>query len=111
MWAPGAPAFDCQQTLAELAAGTVVTLGSGDRVRILWHMPRKTKKQIPEVTFVGEIDEFTDREHHDPIPVPSCVGVLEVHESHAAGDLDAHAGERNIDLSDPVHRQVAGRLI
>ena len=110
-WAAGAPAFDCSTTLADRDPGEVVTLGNGDRGRILWHMPRRTRKQRPDTTFLGLFDDFTDRETHDPIPYPSCVGVLTVDVTRARADDDAHAGERGVDYNDPVHRTVAGGLI
>jgi hypothetical protein len=110
-WVTGAPLFDCATTLADRETGELVTLGNGDRCRILWHMPRRKKKVVPITTFVGMIDEFTDEEHHTPVPFPSCVGVLSVELSRAIGDSDAHGGEKTIDYNDPVHRQVAGRLM
>ncbi len=110
-WGIGAPAFGCLTTLADRDPGEVVTLGNGDRGRILWHMPRKTKKRRPDTTFLGLIDDFTDRESSTPIAYPSVVGVLTVDESRTACDQDAHAGERGVDYNDPVHRTVAGGLI
>lgn len=110
-WAPGAPEFGCSITLADRDPGEIVTLGNGDRGRILWHMPRKSKKVRPETTFLGLLDEFTDREDHRPILYPSCVGVASVDVSRATIDHDAHDHEKAIDYTDPVHRQIAGRLI
>lgn len=110
-WAAGAPLFDCASTLADRDPGEIVTLGNGDRGRILWHMPRKKKKVRPETTFLGLFDDFTDRETHAPIAFPSCVGVLSVDEARTAGDCDVHGGERGVDYNDPVYRSVSGKLI
>lgn len=110
-WVAGAPSFDCKLTLADREPGEVVTLGNGDRGRILWHMPRKAKKVRPQTTFLGLIGEFDEIESYDPISYPSCVGVATVDVSRAVVDRDAHAGERELDYNDPVHRTVAGRLM
>ncbi len=107
----GAPAFGCSITLADRDPGEIVTLGNGDRGRILWHMPRKTKKVRPETTFIGMVREFDDAEDHTPIPYPSSVGVASVDVARVAADRESHAGERDVDLNDPVHRQLAGRLL
>lgn len=110
-WIPGAPSFGCDVTLADRDPGEIVTLGNDDRGRILWHMPRKTKKVRPETTFVGLIGMFDDIESHTPTAYPSSIGVASVDVSRRTVDHDAHAGEREIDYNDPVHRQIAGRLL
>lgn len=110
LWAPGAPAFDCSITLADRYPGEIVTLGNGDHGRILWHMPRKSKKVNPECTFLGLIEEFSGTESYTPICYPSCVGVLSVDVPLVMADDKAHDRERDIDYNDPIHRQVAGRL-
>ena len=111
VFAPGAPGYGCSQTLADRDPGEVVTLGNGDRGKILWHMPRKTKKVRPHTTFMGLLGEFTDTESHRPIAYPSCVGVASVEVSKVVVDRDAHDREKSIDYNDPIHRHVAGRLI
>jgi len=98
-------------TLADRDPGEIVTLGNGDRGKILWHMPRKTKKVKPETTWLGLVEEFTCAESHRPIAYPSCIGVLSVDVARAQLDRDDHEGEKGIDLNDPVQRTVAGRLI
>lgn len=110
-WAPGAPSYGHETTLADRTPGEVVTLGNGERGRVLWHMPRRTKKVTPETTFLGMIEPFTDLESPLPVPYPSCVGVLSVDVSRTAGDDNAHDRSRSVDLGDPVHRQIAGRLM
>lgn len=77
-WAPGAPSYGCTTTLADRYPGEIVTLGTGERAKILWHMPRKKPKQKPESTFVDLLEEFTDAETYRPIEYPSCVGIAEV---------------------------------
>jgi hypothetical protein len=98
-------------TLADRDPGEIVTLGNGDHGRILWHMPRKTKKIKPDTTFVGIIGDFDGVESHEPVAYPSCVGVSTVDWSRAIVDRDAHSGERTPDYNDPIYRHVAGRLI
>ncbi len=111
VWAPGAPGYDCPTKLSATTPGEIVTLGNGDHGRVLWHMPRRTKKVTPETTFLGMIEPFTEVESYAPIGYPSCVGVASVDLSRSTSDGDVHANSRTIDYSDPVHRQVAGRLI
>jgi hypothetical protein len=111
VWAPGAPLFGCTITLSDRFPGEIVTLGNGDHGRILWHMPRKTKKVNPECTFLGLIEEFTGVESYSPIFYPSCVGVASVDVPRVIADDKAHDRDRDLDYGDPIHRQIAGRLI
>jgi hypothetical protein len=104
-WAPGAPAYGCSITLADREPGEIVTLGNGQRVKILWHMPRKRPKVRPETTFVDVLVEFYDTETFVPVPYPSCVGVATVDVSRAAGDRETHDRERSADLNDPMQRR------
>lgn len=110
-WIPGGPAFGCVITLADRDPGEIVTLGNGQRAKIAWHQPRKSKKVKPETTFLLEVDDFTDTEIARPIPVPSICGVLSVDVARAHVDRDAHDGEKTEDANDPVQRTLAGRLI
>ncbi len=102
----GAPSFSLESTLADREPGDVVVLGTGDRVRVQWHQPRKAPKQRPITTFVGLIEsDFGDElEHTTPIPLPSTFGVLEV--LHARSRGDASDGARGADANDPVMRGV-----
>lgn len=109
-WAPGAPAYGCVETLADRDPGEIVTLGTGQRAKILWHMPRKAKKVKPDATFLGLIGEF-DVESDMPIGYPSAVGVRSVEFSRRTNNHDAHGGERAEDYSDPLQGHAAGRLI
>lgn len=110
-WTSGAPSFGRSSSLADRVVGEIVTLGNGDRAKIAWHMPRKTKKVRPRTTFLLPVDPFTGEEDATPIAYPSCVGVASVDVARGPADIDDHSGERDADLNDPVHRTVAGRLI
>jgi hypothetical protein len=50
-------------------------------------------------------------ESYAPIAFPSVVGVLTVDVRRASADHEAHDRSKTEDLSDPVFRQLAGRLI
>lgn len=104
-WAPGAPGYDCKIRLADREPGEIVQLGNGDRGRILWHSPRKNKRQKPDVTFIGLIGDFDDVESAIPTKYPSCVGVISVGIQRLAGDADDHAHDHSEDLSDPLQRR------
>lgn len=101
-WAPGAPAYGCEITLADREPGEVVTLGNGQRAKILWHMPRRRRGQVPETTFLDILVDFTEQETFVPVPYPSCVGVSSVDAARAVVDRDAH--ERETDAGDPLQR-------
>jgi len=105
-WAPGAPSYGCTVTLADRYPGEIVTLGTGQRAKILWHMPRKKPKQVPESTFVDLLEEFTDAETYKAVEYPSCVGV-EVIVSRVA-ETSAHVRG---DEGDPLQRRHGGALI
>lgn len=107
-WVARAPLFGCKITLAERNPGEIVTLGNGDRGRILFHSPRKKKGSVPESTYLGLMDDFDDAEDHAPTRYPSCVGVAAVGVPRAPGD--DHHGERSPDPSDPMQREPANLL-
>lgn len=109
-WAPGAPAYGCTTTLADREPGEIVTLGNGQRVKILWHMPRPRNKEVPETTFVDVLTEFYEAETLVPVPYPSCVGVASVDAPRAPADREAHDRERAADPNDPVQRH-SGALL
>lgn len=101
---PGAPSFSLETTLADREPGDVVVIGTGDRVRVLWHQPRKTKKIRPITTFVGTFSsDFggEELEISNPIPLPSSFGVREVVQSRVAGDDNEGRGG---DAYDPIAR-------
>lgn len=104
-WAPGAPAYGCKITLADREPGEVVTLGNGQRAKILWHMPRKKPKVTPETTFLDILVEFHETETYIPVAYPSCVGVASVDVARAVTDREAHDRERAADPNDPMQRR------
>lgn len=107
VFAPGAPSFGCSVTLADRWPGEIVTLGNGDRVKILWHMPRKKPKQVPETTFLDILDPFTELESYRPVPYPSSIGVSAVDVSREPTDMKTHERERSVDISDPLRKRKA----
>lgn len=105
-WAPGAPAYGCEVTLADREPGEVVTLGNGQRAKILWHQPRKRKGVVVETTFIDLLEDgFFERETFKPVPYPSCVGVASVDEARPQSDREAHDRERVEDANDPMQRR------
>lgn len=103
VWAPGAPSYGLTVELGHRVPGEIVTLGNGDRGRILWHSPRgKDKKHPPTTTFLGLIDDF-GFEDNSPTRYPSCVGVSTVTAARGRGD-DDHLGDRGGDAGDPMQR-------
>lgn len=94
-WVDGAPSFDCKVTLGDRNPGEVVTLGNGDRGRIIQHVRRGTP-----TTLVALIDEFTETEDRTFTEYPSVVGVRSV--SHASW-FHAENGKTGDEL-DPLQR-------
>lgn len=107
MFVPGAPAFGCKIILADRAPGEIVTLGNGDRARILWHQPRQAPKQRPETTFLGFIDDFLGVEDYQPRPYPSTIGVSAVEDPRAIV-ANLHDRGRRVDLDDPLQKTSKG---
>lgn len=102
VWAPGGPKFGATLELGDRNPGEIVELATGDRVRVLWHMPRNS----PTTTFVALIDAFDGTESHNPIPVASEIGVVsisaDVVASAARPTTDLHDGDKDADLVDPI---------
>ncbi|HEY6117477.1 MAG TPA: hypothetical protein VI172_16105 [Candidatus Dormibacteraeota bacterium] len=109
-WAPGAPAYGCTITLADREPGEIVTLGNGQRAKILWHMPRKRAKVVPETTFLDILDDFFESETYRPVAYPSSIGVASVDVPRAVADREAHDRDRTEDPNDPMQRR-AGALL
>lgn len=109
-WAPGAPAYGCTTTIADREPGEVVTLGNGQRAKILWHMPRKRPKIAPETTFIDILEGFFETETFVPVPYPSCIGVASVDSPRTVADRDAHDRDRTEDPGDPMQRHRGGLL-
>jgi hypothetical protein len=110
VWKPDGPRFGAPMCLAERTPGEIVELATGDRARILWHMPRKARRVRPAVTFVALIDDFDDHESDTPTAYHSEIGVVSVAAKQglqlagAAAD-DDHAGEKDADLVDPFAKR------
>lgn len=100
-WRAGGPGFDCSIELSERDPGEVVELGTGERVRIMWHSPRKN----PVTTFVSVFDDFTDEYDPAPVPVFSSIGVRSVAIRARAPGADLHEHEKDADLVDPIARR------
>ncbi len=102
-WAPGAPAYGCDTTLADREPGEIVTLGNGLRAKILWHMPCKRRGgDPPETTFLDILVEFYETETYFAVAYPSCIGVALFDAQRKAVDREDHA--REVDVSDPLQR-------
>jgi hypothetical protein len=117
VWRYGGPRFGAKLELGKCHAGEVVELATGDRARVLWHMPRKN----PATTFVALIDSFDDtvagapppRDHRrggrevapDAPPVDSRLGVLSVATKAVPQSDDYHEGEKDSDAVDPIARR------
>lgn len=115
VWKEGGPKFDAPLELGECTPGDVVEVASGHRGRVLWHMPRPTKKRPAEITFVGVIDDFDEHESDSPTAFHSRIGVRSVRPRVGAvlggAAADAHDHEKDADLVDPFarrQRQAAG---
>lgn len=101
-WLPDGPRFGAPMELGDRIPGEIVELATGERAKILWHMPRKN----PTVTFVGLVDDFTDEASHTPTAVHSSIGVVSVAARKVGGDDSEHAGEKDADAVDPLARRV-----
>lgn len=86
--------------------GEIVTLGNGDRGRLLWHSPRKN----PTTSYLALIGDFDDAEDKNPTAYPSCVGVSSVGVPRMRGSDDDHRGDRGVDDMDPMQRGRRGGL-
>jgi hypothetical protein len=101
VWRPGGPLFGCQMTIGERSAGEIVTLGTGERCRIVKH----SKTGTPS-TFVYLIDEFFDTEERYWTVIPSQVGVRSVAvTTYTRSDPFGRASVRE-DHLDPLQRRI-----
>lgn len=91
--------FDCTMTLAKRKVGEIVTLGNGDRGRVLAHDRRE-----PQTTRLGLIGDFDDVESHTPTTYPSCVGVSSVADPRFFHD-DAGHEKSHEDVTDPMRKR------
>lgn len=104
VWGPGAPGYGCKIVLSERHVGEIVTLGNGDRGRIVRHSPRKD----PTTTYLCLINDFSEEEDYRPTGYPSEVGVRSV--GVARYSVDDGRDERGQDMVDPL-RGRSSRLI
>jgi hypothetical protein len=97
-WIPGAPGFGCKITLSQRRVGEIVTLGNGDRGRIVRHDKRATP-----TTSIALIGDFDQRESSYPTAYPSCVGVASVSDPRWISDDSNHSHDRD-DQVDPMRK-------
>jgi hypothetical protein len=100
VWAPGAPGYGCTRTLEGQARGSIVTLGNGERGRVV------SGPKAQGVVRLLLIDDFTDAEARYPTTYPSCVGVMGVGIPAMPGDERDHSRARRADPGDPMHRSM-----
>ncbi len=108
VWKPDGPRFGAPLVLGRQRAGDIVELATGHRGRILWHVPRPTRKVAAVVTFVGLIDDFDDHESDTPTAFHSVIGVVSVASRGVAivGEVDElHDHEKDADIVDPIARR------
>jgi hypothetical protein len=98
VWRAGAPRYDCKITLAQRKPGEIVTLGNGDRGKILAH-----RKNGTPTTIIALIGDFSGEESKQSTTYPSCVGVASVSHPNWFYDEDNHAGSGE-DQTDPMRK-------
>lgn len=96
----GAPSFGCKLTLADCQPGQEVTLGTGDRGRIIRHCRRGT----PTTDVVLWCPMFGDWQE-PPMSYPSATGVVIVLSTAWHRHRTKETGRRE-DLSDPLQRKL-----
>jgi hypothetical protein len=110
VWRPGAPLYGCNMTLEDRNPGEIVTLGNGDRGRIVAHrgfrVARGKRHYTGETptTMIALIGEFSGVESKTATSYPSCVGVVSVSDPRWFYDSDSHADDRE-DATDPMRRK------
>jgi hypothetical protein len=97
-WRPGAPLYGCKTTLGKRKPGEIVTLGNGDRGKILAH-----RKNGTPTTMIALIGEFSGLESKESTTYPSCVGVVSVSDPKWFYDDDAHHNS-GADETDPMRK-------
>jgi hypothetical protein len=95
-WLDGAPSYGLKMTLGSRRLGEIVTLGNGDRGRIVRH-----DKRDPRTTSIALIGDFDGTESSYPTSYPSVVGVLSVSDPRWFSDDESHAHDRS-DTTDPL---------
>jgi hypothetical protein len=98
-WIDGAPSFGQKMTLADRKPGEIVTLGNGDRGRIL----SRSRNGTP-TTSIALICDFTNIESQESTSYPSSVGVISVADMRWFKDDDDHSHSRE-DAADPMRKR------
>jgi hypothetical protein len=99
-WIPGAPGFGCKIVLGKRKVGEIVTLGNGDRGRIVRH----DKRGAPR-TSVALIGDFDDIQAEEATSYPSATGVVSVSDPRWHDDDSGHAHSRE-DQADPIRKAI-----
>jgi len=95
----GGPSFGCKTTLAQCKPGQIVTLGNGDRGRIVQH-----NKRGSPTTEINLIDPMFDEESRSSTTYPSETGVASM--SASSWHQDPHHGGQRAreDHLDPLQQ-------
>ena len=101
IWLEGGPSFGCKMTLATRKRGEIVTLGNGDRGRVIRHSKRgpTTALLLIDDMFGQEAEEAT--EYPSETGVRSTMPALAVNDDHAGQERAKH------DHVDPLQREKA----
>lgn len=97
----GGPSFGCKIILGTRNIGEVVTLGNGDRGRVVLHSRRGT-----HTTMVALIDEMFDAEERTPTSYPSSTGVKSTMPSLSRPEDQSGRKQSRVDHSDPLQKEM-----
>lgn len=95
----GGPSFGCKLKLADCKPGQEVTLGNGERARIMQHCKRATP-----TTKVIRYDPMFDSWEESPTTYPSSTGVVIVQSTAWHRHPTKETGRRE-DLLDPLNQR------
>jgi hypothetical protein len=101
VWIDGGPSFGCKMRLATRKVGEVVTLGNGDRGRIIRHCRRGEPS-----TEIAIIDEMTEEEAEVTTSYPGTTGVRSTLPAGAKEEDAAGRSRTRRDQLDPLQRDV-----
>ncbi len=99
IWLDGGPSFGCKMTLATRKRGEIVTLGNGDRGRVVRH-----SKRGPTTALVL-IDDMFEQEAAEATEYPSETGVRSTLPALAINDDEAGQAKSRHDQVDPLQRE------
>lgn len=100
VWMEGGPSFGCKMTLASRKVGEVVTLGNGDRGRVVRHC----KRGAPTTDLVL-IDDMFETEADETTSYPSITGVASTLPANARNEDSAGQTRSRQDQLDPLQRE------